>query len=257
MRTLALTLALVLALLLPSGAAGAKALTVVAFEAHPLEYEDALGAAAGVNVDIARAVLARLGHDVRFLFVPWRRALEMVKDGYADAILDAGYNAGRATYLHYPDEPIYLEEIYAFKLARRDLSLDAGLANAGEYSVGVGRGHYYGELVDQALARGAFRRAEAEGDVGLNINKLLEGRLDMVLGVLLPFEYMLRERGLSDTVDLVPCTGTGAPCKLGESRTFLAFSKALHGPMLAEKTGLVLRRMRRDGELERFAAPYR
>jgi len=242
-------------LLLPL-AAHARTFSLVTLDSPPLEYPDDEGQPRGLNVEIALEALRRMGHEARVEFVPWKRALEMVRSGKADAILDAGFNPERATYLHYPQENIYLEEIFAFKRADRRLTLDEGLGNASDYHLGVGRGYYYGTLMDQAIKDGRFKSVHEVFEEETGIKMLAAGRIDMLLGVRVPILFLLKRMGLSKEIDIVPGTGTGLDFALGSSPTYLAFSRTTVSKAFAWDFSMVLQSMKLDGSVTRIARRY-
>lgn len=237
------------------GTARCEPLVLVTLDSPPLEYVQD-GVPVGMNVEIVNEAMRRLGREVRIEFVPWRRALQMMRAGSAHGIIDAGYNAERARYLHYPTENIYLEEIYVFKRRDRNIMLDEDLGNAGEFSVGTSRGHFYGERMDKALREGAFKDIHVVTDVAANARMLVAGRLDFFLGVRLPVMHELRRLNVDSEVDIVSMTETGEAYLLDFSPTYLAFSKAAVDVDFVDEVSLVIREMKVDGTYRRIQAKY-
>lgn len=235
--------------------ARAETLRLVTLESPPLEYSRE-GRVMGINVEIVREALRRTGRAATVELVPWRRALEMVRGGQADGIIDAGYTPERGTYLHFPLENIYLEEIFAFKPASADLALEESLDNVGNYRVGVVRGSFYGARMDSALRRELFKEVQAARDVESLARMLLAGRVDMFLGVRMAVEDILRRMGADDRVGLVPQAGTRQPLILDYSPTYVAFSKQTVPAEVAAEVTRALRDMKRDGTFERIRMRY-
>jgi hypothetical protein len=48
-------------------------------------------------VDITKEALKRIGVDFKVRFYPWKRALQMVYKGEADAIIDPAYEKNKTT----------------------------------------------------------------------------------------------------------------------------------------------------------------
>lgn len=242
--------------LLSGPLARAETLRLVTLDSPPLEFVRD-GRAVGINVDLAQTALASMGLESTVLFVPWRRALAMVQEGAADAIIDAGRNPEREAYLHYPDENIYEEQIFAFKARERDITLDEGLANAGEFSVGTGRGFYYGEFLDSKLRAGAFKSVDEASEMELVIRKVLAGRMDIIVGVLLAIEHLARRIEDGHRLVIVKKTGTDQDYQLGSSKTYLAFSRKTQTAGRARAFSEVLSRLKKDGTAARIEARYR
>ncbi|BBD07915.1 substrate-binding periplasmic protein [Desulfovibrio ferrophilus] len=234
----------------------AKTLRLVTLNSPPLEYPDAQGQPTGLNMEIALEALRRLGHDAVVDFVPWKRALEMVRSGSADAIVDAGYNSERAAYLHYPYENIYLEEVFAFKRAEKHFTLDEGLGNAQDFRLGVGRGYYYGMAMDRALQEGRFKSIEEVYQIELSFRMLMADRIDMFIGVRVPILYLLEQMDLADDIDIVFNTDTGAEYALDFSPTYVAFSKKSMNERIADEFDIILKSMKEDGTFERIYRRY-
>ncbi len=116
-------------LLLISGDAFAKRITLVTLDSAPLEYKEG-GKVTGRNVELAQLALKKMGHESVVKLVPWKRALKMVETGKADGIIDAGFNEKRAKYMYYPPENIYLEEIALFKRKSDNFKVDPKFNNA-------------------------------------------------------------------------------------------------------------------------------
>lgn len=238
-----------------SPAAGEDPLRLVTLESPPAEYLEN-GTPVGRNVDIVAEALQRMGHTADILFLPWRRALEMVKQGQAHAIIDAAQNAERAEYLHFPQEPLYVEEWYAFRRAGSDFTLDRDFGNAETFTLGVVRGFEYGGDIQAAIEQGRFGSLEVAANNPINLRKLLGRRCDLILGVKLTMLHLAAGMDASDTIEIVPMTETGEPYLLSASQTFLAFSKKKTGLDLPAEFSQTLARMKAEGAVARLEQPY-
>ncbi len=232
-----------------------KSLTLVTLESPPAEYiED--GRPVGINVEIVTEGLKRMGYEANIQFVPWKRALNMVKKGTADGIIDAAYSKERNAYLHYPTEEIYVEEWYCFKRKDSELTLDEDFANAGNITLGISRGFVYGGLIQNAIDNQYFKRVEEVRNNELNIKKIVTGRLDMFVGVKATILFLIREMGYSDTIEITKTTGTNKNFLLSSSKTYLAFSKAVLEKEIAEQFSRITSEMKKDGTIKRITMKY-
>jgi len=248
-------LILALSVVILSGYANATTLTLVTLDHPPVEFEKD-GKGVGRNVDIAVECLRRMGFKSQVRIIPWKRALIMVETGVADAIIDAAYTPERADFLLYPDEPIYIEEWYAFKQKGKPVSFDRDLGNLKEYVLGISRGFEYGGLIQEAINNKRFKKIQEVVNNEMNIKKLVKDRFDVFIGVKVTVFYQLKQLGYAGAVDLVPMTETGKPYLLSASKTYVAFSKKTMTPEIARLFSHTLKIMKTDGSVEQINRQY-
>lgn len=70
----------------------------------------------GIDVETMQRVFERMGLNVSFNIVPWKRALLMVEQGKADALLDAFRTPDRLKFFLFPEEPMHRTETALFCL---------------------------------------------------------------------------------------------------------------------------------------------
>ncbi|MEJ2641857.1 MAG: transporter substrate-binding domain-containing protein [Desulfosarcinaceae bacterium] len=230
-------------------------LSLVTLESPPAEYLEN-GQQKGINIDIVKEGLNRMGHECEIKFVPWKRALLMVKNGKADGIIDAAYNEERAEYLHYPSEEIYVEKWYCFKRKNSDLTLDIDFKNAGSITLGTSRGFVYGGKIQEMIDRRLFKRTEEVYNNELNIKKLIGRRIDMFVGVKATILFLAKKMGYGNKIDIVKQTGTTEEYLLSSSKTYLGFSKKTTAPQFAEQFSTIVAEMKADGTIEKISMKY-
>jgi polar amino acid transport system substrate-binding protein len=233
----------------------AKTLTLVTLQSPPAEYTEN-GQPAGRNIEITQVALKRMGYDCKIIFVPWSRALKMVKDGEADGIIDVAYNKERAKYLYYPEEVLYVEEWYGFKLATSDLTLDKDLKNAGEIHLGTSRGFEYGGIIQDAINNNRFKSIQEVRNNELNILKLVGQRFDMFIGVKSTIAFLAKKMGYQGKIERVKMTGRDQDYLLCASKTYLGFSKKTMEKEIAEEFSKVLTDMKKDGTIKQIEVKY-
>ena len=228
---------------------------LVTLESPPAEYIEN-NQPKGINVDIVNEVLRRMGHDCVIEFVPWQRAISMVKNGSADGIIDAAFKKERAEYLHYPSEEIYIEEWYCFKRKSFDLTFDEGISNAGEISLGISRGFVYGGLIQDLIVENKFKSIQSVPGNELNIKKLVRNRFDAFVGVKATILYISKKLGYIDEIEVIKKTGTDTDYLLSSSKTYLGFSKQTIKKEIADKFSKVLTEMKEDGTFAKITKKY-
>jgi len=66
----------------------------------------------GFVTDVVQETLIRAGYEVEIQFLPWRRALAIVRAGEADGIVGAYFTEKRSEYLNYTDLVALNEEVF-------------------------------------------------------------------------------------------------------------------------------------------------
>ncbi|WP_051384348.1 substrate-binding periplasmic protein [Nitratidesulfovibrio termitidis] len=121
----------------------------------------------GAAVDVARAVLHRLGRAVEFVVTPFNRGLSLVRQGKLDAALAVYRTPEREQYLHYTTVPLYDEDVILMVHPDdRHLAADtSGTARDavlyGDKPVALALGYSYGPTLDAIIARKGLIRTSS------------------------------------------------------------------------------------------------
>lgn len=216
---------------------------VVAEPYAPFEYEVA-GVARGMDVEILERLAKQAGVRFQFVFQPWKRALQTVHRGEADAIFSLLRTPERERFLRYPDTPLYRAQVVLFAHDGFAGTI-RGVEDLAGYRVGVVAGHSYGPFID--------RREDFVRDVSLTIqgavNKLMHGRYPLLLAT--------RETGWHAVRHLQAEKIRQLPVVLHEAPYYIAVSRtSARGDALFSLLDTHLRRMEKAGEIERIRKPY-
>lgn len=177
------TVALVLAAFAP-GALEAEETMVLCDSNNPpytSGVENGGVAAGGTVVELAQRAFERIdGWDVEVRIYPWVRCLTLARRGEVDGVLKLLRSEERAEYLEFT-RPIYQSVQRFFYLKER---FQGGVrwtdwADLGSYVFGIVKDASYGKGIDDAVAAGVLR-AEVAGSDRQNLEKLLNGRVDLV-----------------------------------------------------------------------------
>lgn len=76
-------------------------LTVCTYPAVPYTIDDGKGKLAGLEVDLANALVRKAGFQPQFTLYPWNRALEMLKHGKLDILMTMSKTRDRETFTHF------------------------------------------------------------------------------------------------------------------------------------------------------------
>lgn len=156
-----------------AGQAAAETITMAANEWPPY-YSEKMDGKGVAGLIIAEA-LKRSGHEVTFMFIPWKRALREVEEGKIDAVSTAYYTEERSKIYAYSDK--YMQGIEGFfKLKSKDVKYN-DLAELKPYKIGVMRGY---ALPEKFAATEGLTKLEADTEKQL-LEMLVRERIDLAL----------------------------------------------------------------------------
>jgi len=130
----------------------------------------------GYVAEVAREALARSGHSLRLVFLPWARAVQMAKSGKADGYLPE-YEAQELRKHFLFSAPFPGGPVGFFKLRDRTAIRWRGLDSLKPYRIGVVRGYVNTAEFD---ARTDLRKQYVNSDE-TNLRMLLAGRIDLMV----------------------------------------------------------------------------
>lgn len=225
-------------------------------EHPPLEFTTPNGTPSGYNVEVVREALRRIGYKAIIRLYPWNRAMAMVYNGKADGILDAASTENRTYFLIYPETPIHVEEYYAYQPVTSNIRLSPDLSNARGLCVGLLKGAAYGPRLERLLAKDIFSRIEYTVVPEQHIPKLLNKRMDIMIGQGPPGERMAPRAGVPPTIKPVLSTLDGKPLLISISKTYLAFSRKKIPQELVDKFDMALKEMQAEGYMKKMQEKY-
>ncbi|MFV3404650.1 substrate-binding periplasmic protein [Pseudomonas sp. NY15463] len=225
MRTLTLACLLLFACLSP--VAQADRLRIVSDDWAPYIYLEN-GQPKGIDYEVTNEVFRRLGYEVQWEFMPWRRCLAMVQQGLADGVMDIFQSQARETFLVYPDEPMSQVEFVLFQASARPHQVER-LKDLAGLTVGTSPGYNYGAGFNDSPL---FRREPAPTQEA-NFGKLMLGRIDLLVTDRQVGRFLRRQLGLQARVDELPLVISrqlqylGLARKPGREALAIAFSAEL------------------------------
>lgn len=204
-------------MILSSGILSARQIEIAYIDYPPYEFMEK-GQAEGVAVRVIREVLKRMKTDVKFVYLPWNRALQSVKEGKIDAIFTIIETAERKKFAEFISTPLIEESAALFVLKDSSISFDGDLSKLKKYKIGAVRGFSYGKVFDNAMKGGIISVDNSAIDLKANINKLLGNRFDIMVG---------DSFSTTDMVKKMKATGKIRELKpiIQSIPTYIAFSK--------------------------------
>lgn len=120
----------------------------------------------------------RVGYEVKIEFVPWKRAINQLKIGKADALLGAYKNEERLTFAYYTKSILGIAK--AVIIARKDSQITYdSMEKLTPYIIGILRGTSVSKQFDSAKAYLGISEHSSESKI---IKMLESGRLDLIAG---------------------------------------------------------------------------
>jgi polar amino acid transport system substrate-binding protein len=215
----------------------------------PYVYEEN-GQATGLDYEITREVLRRLGVGLELQFLPWKRCLLALEQGQADGVLDIFHLPERESQMLFVEEPLSEVELVLF-YARNRPHPYRRLEDLRGLVVGISPGYWYND--EQFRTSQLFSREEAPTHEA-NLGKLVRHRVDLVLNDLRAGLFLSARLGLLDQVDYNRKA-------IGHDRLYLGLRHTPRMERLARDFSDELRRFKREpayAQLQRrYAAPDR
>ncbi len=230
-------------LILSLGVIHGETLKIVTEDYPPYEFLNK-GVPDGSDVKIVQEAAKIAGFDVTFEFVPWARALEMVKTGSADGIISLFQNEEREAFLIFPQVHLSMEKNVIFSNSSSKTPI-AKMSDLTGKTVGVMKDYSYSDEFDNS---NVFKR-----DVSLNpdemFKKLSGNRYQYAAYNEIVGWYMIKEAGYKGF--------KVEPLVLTSGKMFIGFSKA-SAKVKANFTKFdnALKEMNKSGALDTIRKKY-
>ncbi|WP_017902951.1 substrate-binding periplasmic protein [Pseudomonas asplenii] len=189
------------------------------------------GQTKGLDYETTAIVFQRLGIEVEWQFLPWKRCLAMLEQGKADGVLDIFHSSQRDDKLLYPAEALSEVEFVLFYAKAHPHPFDS-LDDLRGLTVGVSPGYQYSPQFNESRL---FRREPAPSQES-NFGKLALGRIDLLITDRRVGQHVLNELNLQERIVQYPTV-------ISRNRQYLA---------LRRNTGMDLLMQRFNAELKRF-----
>lgn len=236
---------IVLLLLIPTLASADKRVISAVTDPWPVLL-DPESATQGLISEIARAALHSQGYDLQVTFVPWARAMDMIKNKRADLLIGAWYTEERNVYLQY-SKPIFSSEIRFIKAKNSTFNYE-GINSLQGKRIGTILGYQYETAFLQAKS---VERIESDSLLN-NIRNLIAGRIDLTLDDHYVMRFML-DRHIPSWQDRISFVDN----PLTDKEVFLAANRSNpeHQALInAFNTGL--KKLKKSGRYQEIISSY-
>ncbi|MDF0733928.1 transporter substrate-binding domain-containing protein [Pseudomonas entomophila] len=202
------------------------------------------GRPAGIDYEVTTEVFKRLGIEVDWEFLPWKRCLAMAEQGLADGVMDIFQLDSRKPYLAYPDEPMSTVEFVLFQTTIRRHAVER-LEDLAGLTVGTSPGYAYGSGFNDSPL---FRR-EAAPTHEANFGKLVLGRIDLLITDRRVGRYLRQHLGLESQVEELPLV-------ISRQAQYLGLARKPGREQLAAQFSETLRRFKQEPAFAAISARY-
>lgn len=210
------------------------------------------GRPAGIDVDVMREVIHRLGLDAEIRLVPWTQLVTMFRTGKCDGAMGVFWTPDRERRALFAMEaPIHTSDFVLFTKVGNTFSFRS-YDDLKTRRIGVPKGLAITEEFEQAEADGVFPTREY-GDIAGAVRELLAGQIDAFVGNIDVTYWQLKRMGMTSSIVYLPRKVADArPAYVLLSRASGAEDKA----RIAAQIGQTLKAMRSDGSYNRIARNY-
>ena len=215
----------------------------------PISYEED-GTLKGIGTDLVVEAFTRLGFSFDIRIYPGARALNMLQEGTADALFAVAKTPERERFATYPETPIIEQPIALFVRQNSTIQFDGDMKSLIPYSIGILRGGRFSPEFEAAIKNRLFPKLEEVNLYRQNILKLVNQRIDIVVGPRLSVRFAAKELGHQEAIkELQPALTASSP-------SYLAFSKHGKAASLVMQFDEVLKAMHQDGAYDRIIQSY-
>lgn len=219
----------------------------------PYQFEDASGELTGLDVELVRAIAARLDCPISYQQLPWPRTLfEVRQGGLVNVAAGADKTDERQTYAYF-SKPYRKESVYLYVRSDRidEFVLEEleDIAATG-FRLGITAGYHYGEEFSELMEGEAFAaQVEPVRSDAQNHEKLMRGRIDGFLADPVTTASIARGTQYSDQIK-------PHPMHIKEEDIHVMFSKAVHSPEMVKRFNRALEQLRESSEYREIMARY-
>lgn len=163
----------------------------------------------GYGIEVLEKVFSTHGHKIKYVTMPWKRALEDVESGAINAAI--GVVPEESPGLVFPEEKVgWFEDGFFTTKPKWKYT---GLKSLGSMTFGVAEGYSYGKVIDRMISQQQVKVEVMYGKTPLEFNmyKLRYGRIQGVIADRNVFNYVAKLRGTSHLYFYGGSASGGAP----------------------------------------------
>lgn len=224
-----------------------KSVVIAAADWEPYEFQEN-GQVKGIGVDIVTEAFNRMGYKVIKKFLPFSRAVEMLRNGEIDVITDVKKTEERQKFGIFPKESIITAYTSLFVKSDSEIKFDGNILALKPYKIGIIRDYTYGAEFDKAV-EDKILKVEVVDDKKQNMNKILDNRIDIYIENKLVEEVALKATNNENKIqELKP--------ELNKTELYAYFSKKKNPGQMIDEFDKKLAEIKKDGTFEKIYSSY-
>lgn len=228
--------------------AHAKALKLVSLEQRPIIYMEN-GMVKGIATDIIKEAFKRMNQPVTIEVFPFPRSLSMMRAKQADGLFAIVKTHEREMFMDYASESLIEQKAVLFVRKKSHITFQGDFKQFGQYSFGILRGATYGQLWKDALQDGYIHQIEEVTNYKQNIHKLLNQRIDILIGPYYTIADLIKQSGATETITALSPAIENVP-------TYLAFAKDSVPLRIRQRFDETIRELKAEGFIQSTILAY-
>lgn len=202
----------------------------------------------GTGVEIVKEAFKRLDLDIDIQLYVWNDLINDVRTGKADVIVDVYKTSDRSDYLTFSKSHYGVYPLYFFKRSEDNIRYNGDLNIMSDYTIGLVKGFYYGDIFEQASLTNSFHIREYASP-SINMDKLLAGDVDLVIETLYSGQSLIRDLRATESIGIIEP-------EIEFLYSYVGFSKANNLTLIRDAYDKVINEMKEDGTYQEIYLQY-
>ncbi len=229
---------------------GADTIVARVWDFPPQYYKDASGNLTGIDVELGRALVEAAGQRIEFVERPWSRALNDMKYGGLDLMMNLSITPERAEYMYFIGPERITRMVLIVKQGDENLPIqnmdDLAMVSEKEgKKIGIQQDAVYsGEFNERLNDPGFAGHFDSIADANLHPRKVAEGRILGFFELENTASYQLKHNPFYNGLALHPFV-------LQEDKVYFGVSKKV-SPYILERLRQAYERLEKDGTFDKI-----
>ncbi len=158
------------------------------------------GELAGIHIELVREVARSLNLSVTFETYPWKRAIQMLKNGETDAITYMSKTDEREQFGYFFEGNVISKASIGFFILKKhedEIHFSGDLKSLQAYTIGTCRGFSYDEAFDQATY---LTKDDGAANEETLLMKVLDERTKIAIGYVNDIKYAAKRMGVAEQI---------------------------------------------------------
>ena len=205
----------------------------------------------GYQLEIINNIFIQKGYKIKYLSLPWTRAIKEATEGRLDALLSP--SRSEAPELIFPEEEIGILG-WCFYTEKKNSWNYKDVTSLNQVMLGFLQGNDFGEEIQKYIEKNKNNRMLIQPETGMdwiekNFKRLAMGRITAILDEPFTLDYFIKTNNLDNQFRKAGC--------LESQKMYIAFSPK--NPMAKKYAKLFdygIRELRKSGEFEKILSAY-